>query len=122
MLLCLPWRGCAAGQTDQAWSRPTGCLPRLLGTQNGPDGDEGNIMTTPSRRQFLQRSGTFVGATMATALMPSVQAATAEKELSPKKFPFPPNDQFGNYEPTITGDGNTIYFARFASTGDKRVS
>jgi WD40-like Beta Propeller Repeat len=36
-------------------------------------------------------------------------------------LPFPPNDNFGNYEPTISADGNTIYFARFANNGDKRV-
>ena len=36
-------------------------------------------------------------------------------------MPFPPNDEFGSYEPTITPDGNTIYFARFAGGGDKRV-
>jgi hypothetical protein len=45
----------------------------------------------------------------------------ADTELIPRKLPFPPNDEFGNYEPTITSDGNTIYFARFANTGDKRV-
>src|SRR5206468_1531282 len=37
-------------------------------------------------------------------------------------LPFPPNDEYGSYEPTITADGNTIYFARFAGTGDKRVA
>jgi hypothetical protein len=47
--------------------------------------------------------------------------STASRELVPRKLPFPPNDEFGNYEPTITSDGNTIYFARFANTGDKRV-
>ncbi|PYM39280.1 MAG: hypothetical protein DME17_01480 [Candidatus Rokuibacteriota bacterium] len=78
-------------------------------------------MTTLSRRQFMQRSGTFVGAAMATSWVSSARAGAAERELIPKKFPFPPNDQFGNYEPTITGDGNTIYFARFAAAGDKRV-
>jgi len=36
-------------------------------------------------------------------------------------MPYPPNDEFGSYEPTITPDGNTIYFARFAGSGDKRV-
>src|SRR5262249_56241934 len=46
----------------------------------------------------------------------------AEKELVPRKRPFPPNDEFGSYEPTITPDGNTIYFARFAGSGDKRVA
>jgi hypothetical protein len=36
-------------------------------------------------------------------------------------MPFPPNDNFGNYEPTISADGNTIHFARFANNGDTRV-
>ena len=47
--------------------------------------------------------------------------SAADKELIPRKLPFPPNDEFGNYEPTITSNGNTIYFARFANTGDTRV-
>src|SRR5437879_11995354 len=76
-------------------------------------------MTTLSRRQFMQRSGTFVGAVMATSWVSSGRAGAAERELIPKKFPFPPNDQFGNYEPTITGDGNTIYLALFAAAGEE---
>src|SRR5262249_6385914 len=52
---------------------------------------------------------------------PIGSARAAGKELIPRKLPFPPNDEFCNYEPTITTDGNTIYFARFANTGDKRV-
>lgn len=79
-------------------------------------------MTTLSRRQFLRKSGTFVGATIATSRVLAARAGTAEKELIPKKLPFPPNDQYGSYEPTITADGNTIYVARFAATGDKRVA
>ena len=79
-------------------------------------------MTTLSRRQFLRTSGTVVGATLATSLGISARGRAAEKELIPRKFPSPPNDLYGNYEPTITADGNTIYFARFASTGDKRVA
>lgn len=43
------------------------------------------------------------------------------QELIPEKFPFPPNDEYGSYEPTITADGNTIYFARFSTVGDNRV-
>jgi WD40-like Beta Propeller Repeat len=78
-------------------------------------------MMVLSRRQFLKTSGTAVGVSMATSLVLSNRARGAEKELVPRKFPFPPNDQYGSYEPTITGDGNTIYFARFAGTGDKRV-
>lgn len=57
--------------------------------------------------------------------MPSVvtpcRARAAGQELAPRKMPYPPNDEFGSYEPTITPDGNTIYFARFAGGGDKRV-
>src|SRR5437899_12010866 len=78
-------------------------------------------MNTLSRRQFLRTSGTVLAATMAPSVVLSGRARAADKELIPKKLPFPPNDEFGNYEPTITPDGNTIYFARFASTGDKRV-
>ena len=78
-------------------------------------------MTTLSRRQFLKTSGTVFGATMATSLVLPARGRAAAPDLIPKKFPFPPNDQYGNYEPTITADGNTIYFARFA-TGDKRVA
>src|SRR5437867_8060240 len=78
-------------------------------------------MSTLSRRQFLRASGTVVGATLVPSLGLSGRAHAAEKELVPKKLPFPPNDEFGSYEPTITPDGNTIYFARFAGSGDKRV-
>src|SRR5712691_3149167 len=77
---------------------------------------------TLSRRQFLRTSGMIVGATVAPSLAISGRARAAGKELIPRKLPFPPNDQYGSYEPTITGDGNTIYFARFAGTGDKRVT
>src|SRR5262249_61266602 len=78
-------------------------------------------MKTVSRRRFLRTSGTILAATMAPSVILSGRARAADKELIPKKLPFPPNDEFGNYEPTITSDGNTIYFARFANTGDKRV-
>ena len=78
-------------------------------------------MSTLSRRQFLRASGTVVGATLVPWLGLSGRARAAERELVPKKMPFPPNDEFGSYEPTITPDGNTIYFARFAGSGDKRV-
>src|SRR6267142_3658250 len=81
----------------------------------------GNIMNTLSRRHFLRTSGTVVGASLLAPLVSSGRARAAEKELVPKKLPFPPNDEFGSYEPTITPDGNTIYFARFAGSGDKRV-
>src|SRR5947207_15030788 len=78
-------------------------------------------MNTLSRRHFLRTSGTVVGASVLAPLVSSGRAHAAEKELIPKKLPFPPNDEFGSYEPTITPDGNTIYFARVAGSGDKRV-
>ena len=78
-------------------------------------------MNTLSRRQFLRTSGVVAGA----AVMPSIvipgRARAATPELVPKKMPYPPNDEFGSYEPSISADGNTIYFARFAANGDKRV-
>src|SRR5947209_19135926 len=80
-----------------------------------------NTMRMLSRRQFLWTSGTVVGATMVPTMVLSPRAGAAEPQLIPKKLPFPPNDEFGSYEPTITPDGNTIYFARFAGSGDKRV-
>src|SRR3989475_6740789 len=81
----------------------------------------GHIMML-SRRQFLRTSAVIVGATAAPTLAISGRARAAGKELIPRKLPFPPNDEYGSYEPTITADGNTIYFARFAGTGDKRVA
>ena len=78
-------------------------------------------MGTLSRRQFLRTSGVVFAATLAPSALSSRPAGAADKELIPKKLPFPPNDEFGSYEPTITPDGNTIYFARFAGGGDKRV-
>jgi WD40-like Beta Propeller Repeat len=77
-------------------------------------------MIVLSRRRFLRASGTVIAAALAPSVARPgrVQAAT---ELVPRKMPFPPNDEFGSYEPTITPDGNTIYFARFAGSGDKRV-
>src|SRR6516164_9483337 len=78
-------------------------------------------MSAVSRRQFLRTSGTVMAATTLPSMALSSRAAAADKELIPRRLPFPPNDEFGNFEPTITSDGNTIYFARFANTGDKRV-
>jgi len=78
-------------------------------------------MNTLSRRHFLRTSGTVVGVTLLPSVVFSGRARAAGKELIPRKMPFPPNDEFGSYEPTITPDGNTIYFARFAGSGDKRV-
>jgi hypothetical protein len=73
------------------------------------------------RRQFLRSSALALGTTLLPSVVRVSRASAADKELVPRKLPFPPNDEFGNYEPTITADGNTIYFARFANTGDKRV-
>src|SRR5437870_13022952 len=81
----------------------------------------GTIMNTLSRRHFLRTSGTVVGASVLAPLVSSGRAHAAEKELVPKKLPFPPNDEFGSYEPTITQDHNTIYFDPSAANGDKRV-
>jgi hypothetical protein len=78
-------------------------------------------MNTVSRRQFLHTTGTLAGATLLTSISFSGWASAAAPELVPRKLPFPPNDEFGSYEPTITPDGNTIYFARFAGSGDTRV-
>jgi WD40-like Beta Propeller Repeat len=78
-------------------------------------------MAMLSRRQFLRTSGTVVGASLATSLAFPARGTAAGKDLVPRKFPSPPNDQYGNYEPTITGDGNTIYFARFGGNGNKTV-
>jgi hypothetical protein len=78
-------------------------------------------MNTLSRRQFLRTSGTVVGVTIVPSLVCSPKVHAADRQLVPRKMPYPPNDEFGSYEPTITPDGNTIYFARFAGSGDKRV-
>ena len=78
-------------------------------------------MKTVSRRHFLQASGTVVGAALVPSVVRPGRARAADKPLVPRKMPFPPNDEFGSYEPTITPDGNTSYFARFAGSGDTRV-
>lgn len=78
-------------------------------------------MKTVSRRHFLRTSGLSVGVALLPSVVFSGRARAADIQLIPKKLPFPPNEEFGSYEPTITPDGNTIYFARFAGSGDKRV-
>ena len=78
-------------------------------------------MNSLSRRRFF---GSAAAAAATAASWPTVlnkPAHAAAPTLVPRKLPFPPNDNFGNYEPTISADGNTIYFARFANNGDKRV-
>jgi WD40-like Beta Propeller Repeat len=42
-----------------------------------------------------------------------MRAYAGAPTVVPRKLPFPPNDNFGTYEPAISADGNTIYFARF---------
>ena len=64
-------------------------------------------MGTLSRRQFLRTSGVVFAATLAPSALSSRPAGAADKELIPKKLPFPPNDEFGSYEPTITPDNFT---------------
>lgn len=78
-------------------------------------------MKTLSRRQFLRTSGAVAGAALVPTVVSPGRAQPSGPELVPRKMPYPPNDEFGSYEPTITPDGNTIYFARFAGSGDKRV-
>jgi len=76
-------------------------------------------MSSLSGRGFF---GSVAAAAAATSWPTALNKAyAAAPTLVPRKLPFPPNDNFGNYEPTISADGNTIYFARFASNGDKRV-
>src|SRR5246127_127474 len=77
-------------------------------------------MNSLSRRQFF---GSVAAAAATAASGPTVliKHAHAAPTLVPRKMPFPPNDNFGNYEPSISADGNTIYFARFGNNGDKRV-
>jgi hypothetical protein len=44
-------------------------------------------------------------------------AAYAEEGMDlsdPVQFPWPPNNHYGTYEPSITANGKTIYFAQFS--------
>ncbi|MCC6611235.1 MAG: PD40 domain-containing protein [Burkholderiales bacterium] len=84
-------------------------------------------MSDLPRRRFF---GSAIAAATAAAGWPAVlttqaHAATPARAgaptLKPRKLPFPPNDNLGSYEPAISADANTIYFARFANVGDKRV-
>lgn len=79
-------------------------------------------MSNLSRRQVLGSTvaAAAVGATGVPTLLTG-RADAATPALVPRKLPFPPNDNFGNYEPAISADGNSIYFARFANNGDERV-
>jgi hypothetical protein len=76
-------------------------------------------MNTLSQRSFF---GSVAAAT-SFAGSPVILATRAWADAGvfvPRKLPVP-NDNLGAYEPTLSADGNTIYFARFANIGHKRV-
>src|ERR1700685_4501641 len=76
-------------------------------------------MNSLSRRSLFGSAAAAVAVSSPTIL--TNRACAAAPSLVPRKLPFPPNDKFGTYEPTISADGNTIYFARFGNNGDTRV-
>jgi hypothetical protein len=76
-------------------------------------------MNTLSRRSFFGAAAATAAATSPMICTTNVFADAAT--LIPRKLPFP-NDNFGAYEPSLSADGNTIYFARFGNIGDKRVN
>ncbi len=78
-------------------------------------------MTDFSRRGFLGSAAAIAAALGSTAVSATAASASAPT-LVPRKLPFPPNDDFGSYEPAISADRNSIYFARFASAGDPSVT
>ena len=72
------------------------------------------------------RLGVLSSAAAAAAVVSSTTIITNRAyadapNLVPRKLPSPPNDDFGAYEPALSADGNTIWFARFGNNGDKRV-
>src|SRR3954449_12467648 len=77
-------------------------------------------MISLSRRRLF---GSAAGAAAAVSFPSTLTrlAYAGAPDLTPRKLPLPPNDDLGAYEPTLSADGNTIYFARFANNGDKRV-
>ena len=77
-------------------------------------------MNSLSRRRFFG-SVAVAASTVSWPTILSNRAYAGAPTLVPRKLPFPPNDQFGTYEPTMSADGNTIYFARFVNNGDTRV-
>src|ERR1700733_6965622 len=76
-------------------------------------------MNSLSRRSLFGSAAAVAAVSSPTIL--TNRAYAAAPSLVPRKLPFPPNDKLGSYEPTISADGNTIYFARFANNGDTRV-
>jgi hypothetical protein len=77
-------------------------------------------MNSLSRRRFFGSVAAAAAAVSSPAILTNRVYAGAPT-LVPRKLPFPPNDNSGTYEPTISADGNTIYFARFFNNGDTRV-
>src|SRR5215813_7892142 len=77
-------------------------------------------MNSLSRRRFFGAVAA-AGAAVSSPTILINSAHAGAPSLVPRKLPFPPNDNLGSYEPTISADGNTIYFARFAHNGDTRV-
>ena len=77
-------------------------------------------MNSLSRRRFFGSAAVAAAAVSWPTILTN-RAYAGAPSLVPRKLPFPPNDKFGTYEPTISADGNTIYFARFANNGDTRV-
>jgi hypothetical protein len=76
-------------------------------------------MNTLSRRSFFSSVAAATAAASWRAIRTTSAYANAAT-LIPRKLPFP-DDNFGAYEPSLSADGNTIYFARFRNIGDKRV-
>ena len=73
-----------------------------------------------SRRGFLGSAAAATAAIGSPAILTHRAYADAPN-LVPRKAPVLPNDNFGAYEPALSADGNTIWFARFGNNGDKRV-
>ena len=78
-------------------------------------------MSRLSRRRFFGSLAAVTAVASSPPILTKKADAAGAPELKPRKLPFPPNDNFGSYEPTISADGNTIYFARFGNNGDTRV-
>src|ERR1700751_155752 len=77
-------------------------------------------MNSLSRRRFFGSVAAAAAAVSSPTVLTNGAHAGAPS-LVPRKLPFPPNDNFGSYEPTISADGNTISFALFAHNGNTGV-
>jgi hypothetical protein len=78
-------------------------------------------MSRLSRRRFFGSLAAVTAVASSPPILTKKADAAGAPELKPRKLPFPPNDNLGSYEPTLSADGNTIYFARFGNNGDTRV-